>query len=65
MTGAQGQQTEEATGRVTDGAGLPGTVLVLSLNLPRTGNPSALGTLEPLVTQAHQMPPEWILTLLG
>ena len=65
MTGAQGQQTEEATGRVTDGAGLPGTGLVLSLNLPRTGNPSALGTLGPLVTQAHQTPPEWILTLLG
>ena len=65
MTGVQGQQTKEATGGVTDGASLPGTVLVLSLSLPHTGNPSALGTLEPLATQAHQTPPEWILTLLG
>lgn len=46
--GVQGQQTEGATGRVADGAGLPGTVLVLSLNLPRTGNslgPGHTGTI--------------------
>ena len=33
-----GPANQEATGRVTDGASLPGTVLVLSLNLLHTGN---------------------------